>query len=528
MECLRLPLSFGRNAASTAVLALVLVLPDFAASQPYESALAAIEGEPLSLDEAIRRALDLGTASLDADAALRAASGASRRERGAFDPILFAELDVVDENTPSSSPFTGADVLETKQTAASSGARITLPFGTELEARLTTTRFETNSSFAALDPEYASQARLNLRQPLLKGLGPGTSAERDAAVRQWEAARARRTDAKLAVVANVTATYWDLYAAERDLAVQQLIVERATVFLNEAEKREAAGLVGPSEVATARVFLAEQQLAELDREERLGELSDRLASLVGRPPAKWVGRYHPTTEPRSDFTVESEEALQARALESNGELRAARRELAAADAARRGAKWNALPALDVLGSLGGNGLSGTSQPVSFGEEVTMLEAREGAGPSIEDAIGGEHPRWSVGVLLEFPLGLREGSGERERLAAEVARAEQRVIEIERGIQEEVRARHRELTHGVRRLELAQLGVEASSEQVRVGQIEYENGRSTAFELVRLGADLAAAQERYSSALVATAKAAAELERLAPSAESLVRWEEGSR
>jgi outer membrane protein TolC len=101
------------------------------------------------------------------------------------------------------------------------------------------------------------------------------------------------------------------------------------------------------------------------------------------------------------------------------------------------------------------------------------------------------------------------------LNAEVERAEQQAIEIERTLQEDVRARHRELRHGLRRLELAREGVDASLDQVRIGTIEYENGRTTAFELVRLGADLATAQERYSDALVRTAKAAAELRRLAP-------------
>jgi len=54
------------------------------------------------------------------------------------------------------------------------------------------------------------------------------------------------------------------------------------------------------------------------------------------------------------------------------------------------------------------------------------------------------------------------------------------------------------------------GVEAALEQLRVGTIEYRNGRTTAFELVRLGADVATSQERYSQALVSAAKAAADL------------------
>jgi outer membrane protein TolC len=44
-------------------------------------------------------------------------------------------------------------------------------------------------------------------------------------------------------------------------------------------------------------------------------------------------------------------------------------------------------------------------------------------------------------------------------------------------------------------------------------IEYNNGRTTAFEIVRLAADLATAQQRYSDALVRTASAAAVLRQL---------------
>ena len=77
----------------------------------------------------------------------------------------------------------------------------------------------------------------------------------------------------------------------------------------------------------------------------------------------------------------------------------------------------------------------------------------------------------------------------------------------------MRQSYRELNNGQRRLKAAREGVQAAQEQVRIGLIEFQNGRSTAFELVRLGADFAAAQQRYSQALVRSAKAAATLKQL---------------
>jgi outer membrane protein TolC len=484
-------------------------------------ALGGIRGEDLSLDAALSGALEHATGVHEAEATVRAAEGALRRENGAFDPVLFGGLTVSEDDVPNTSPFSTVAIVETQSTLTAAGARIRLPIGTELEATLEAAQIETNDDFATVEPMYTASGRLRLRQPLLKGFGPAAGGARSAARSELHAANARRSDAALAVRADASATYWDLYAAERDLAVQRLVVEQARAFFEQAESRAAAGLVGPSDVATAKVVLTEQELDAIDEEERLDEVSDRLVTLLGRAPAAGT-RWHAATEPPTELPVGMEDALVARALERNGELRAARRDLEARRAEAGAAKWNALPALDVVGSLGGNGLAGEPQPVSFGDldgdgtaDTLFVPTSGGQGDAIERALDRDAPTWSVGVMLEVPIGFREGRGEKDRLAGEVARAEQRVIALERRVREDVRARHRELAHGVRRLTLAREGVEAALEQVRVGRIDYDNGRTTAFELVRLGADFAAAQERYSDALVRTAKAAAELERLAP-------------
>ncbi|MEZ5064260.1 MAG: TolC family protein [bacterium] len=481
--------------------------------EAYRATLESLGGEPIALPAALARAFDTSPALGAARAQLAAAEGAARRERGAFDPTLFAEAHVAEADTPASSPFAGADVLATREEGGSAGARMTLPIGTEIEARLESSRLTTNSEFAAYSPEYSANGTVTLRQPLLQGFGIGTRGPLSRSENAVAAARAQFEDARLALEVDVTAAYWDLYAAERDLAVQRLLVERSAVFLNEATRKAEAGLVGPSEVATARVFSTEQRLAELDQEERLDVLSDRLGVLIGQSPAD--ARWHPVSDPGSLEDVDSEDALVARALETNEALRAARANLDALRADASAARRNLLPSLDVIGTLGGNGLAGTGREISFGGDVTVVPDRGDRGESVDQVLQRDYPTWSVGLELELPLFLREGRGEADRASAEVKRAEDQVAELERDIRADVRARAREARNGSERLSLAREGLDASLEQVRIGQIEYANGRTTAFELVRLAADLASAQERHSSALVRTAKAAAELRRLAP-------------
>ncbi len=472
-----------------------------------------IPGAPLTLDEAWALAGDHSTDVLQAAAALDAARGAVRRERGQFDPELFADATRSGDDQPAASPFTGASVLETDRTLARGGARVTLPFGTQLEASLDATRTETNSAFASLNPEYDATGTLSLRQPLLNGFGPAGHDQLSAARRAEDAAEARYRDAVLGARNRTASAYWDLYAAERDYAVQLLVRDQARAFLEEARTRARAGMVGPEQTASAQAFLAQQELAVLDSRERLDSVSDGLAVILGIRPEGGAPRFRPVTGPPHDFPVGPVEDLVRDAVEANQELRAERATVDQYRALARGAKWNALPTLDLLGTLGGNGLSGTGRDVVFGADTLRNDLRGGFGDAFGQVRRRDYPTWSVGVELTLPLGLREGRGERDRLEAQVEVARQQLSGNERALEARVRAVHRELVNGSARLAAARTGVEASQEQVRIGIIRYRNGRTTAFELVRLGADLATAQQRYSRALVSTAKAAAELEQL---------------
>lgn len=477
------------------------------------AALADIHGSPLALAMAVDLAMQNSTLILDAQAALAAARGRARSERGAFDPEFYSEASRLRNETPTSSPFSGASVLTNTESSVLTGFRTNLPTGTELSASLQAVRASTNSAFAALNPQYTTFGQLAVRQPLLAGAGVAADTDLRAARLGESQAEAFVDDAVHTVQAAVEELYWDLYAAERDLAVQRLIRERAEALLEESRLRARAGLVGPNQVENARVFLAEQQLAAIDREEALDAISDQLSTLIGVGPPEGAIRYRPTDSPPLDLQIAEIDELLARAVDANRALDVARRDVEEAELRLRAARRNRLPRVDLVGSLGGNGLAGDAQDVIFGSD-TLRSASAGNFADALRQIGElEFPRWSVGIDVTVPIGGRRRGGEIDRLRAEVERAEQRYVAGERAVKEQVRRYHRELFNGKERLEIARRGVEASQEQVRIGLIEYRNGRTTAFELVRLGADLAAAEQRYSQALVRTVKAAASLARL---------------
>ncbi len=480
-----------------------------------QTILDALEGTRLALHDAVDDALHGATSVRTAEAAYMAASGVNRREGGFFDPQLFFTFNRLVQDQPTASFFSGASVLSTTQNTSTGGLRLNLPIGTHIEASLNTISLETNSSFANLNPQYTAFGNLTVRQPLLGGFFVSANKNVAKADRELDAARARYDQEVLAISTQVEQNYWDLYAAVRDYAVQKLTRDRANAFLKETETRARTGLVGPDQVANARTFLAEQEILLLDREEQVDRTSDQLSSLIGKRPDAGKTRLIAADNPPDDFAVEEVGALVDRTLENNLALQAAKADVEAQRALLKAAFWEALPKVDLVGSLGGNGLSGTARDIYFGSE-TLRTTRGG---TFNDAVSQvvklkpDYPTWNIGLEVTFPILLRSGLGEQDRLEAEVVIADQRRIQQERILEEQVRASYRDLFNGKRRVTAAREGVDAAQEQVRIGQIEFQNGRSTAFELVRLGADFAVAQQRYTQALVRSAKAAASLRQL---------------
>ena len=472
-----------------------------------------IKGTPLSLDQAVQSAMEKSTGMQQAAAELKSAEGSYKRELGFFDPVLFASYQHIDDQSPTASFFSGANVLETKQTVSKAGIRMNLPYGTELEASLNTTELKTNSSFASLNPQYDAGASFSIRQPLLSGFAASARKQLNSAEKALETAQKRYDQIKLDISSEVERNYWDLYAAERDYAVQELVRDQAKAVLDEAQIRHKTGLVGPNEVANAKVFLTQQELALFDSEEQLDKLSDQFASLIGQRPEAGMSRYIMTNRPPQDFSIAPADEVVAQSIKDNYRLQAAKHEIENAQIFAKAAGWEVLPSLDLVGSIGGNGLAGTGQDIVFNGQTFPGPDSSPLSDALNQSIKRDYPNWSIGIELAYPIGSRTGSGGKKSARAQVVLAEQQYISAERQLEEQVRISHRELENGVQRLKIAREQVEAAQEQVRIGLIEFHNGRSSAFELVRLAADFAQAQQRYSQELVRNAKAAATLKQL---------------
>ena len=478
---------------------------DAAEAEPDTSFMA---GEPpgppsigLTLDQSQRLAAENNPAARSVLADLRSARGARMSEAGTFDPALFGEGSRTSTDAPVNSPFTAS---HSQLEELLGGLSWRSPIGTSLLVSLSQTQLESNAPFLTRPTERRAHARVDLVQPLTRGFGMASArGELRARDREVDAAERRLEAATIDLQAAVETAYWQLYASERDLQVQRLQRQRSAVFLRDQMARARAGATGPGAVAAARRFLAEQEVLLIDARLRYRAGSDRLNEVLGIPAAS-QDRLHALDEPPPPGEVMPLQTALDLAYRSSGALRAAEADSAAALARYRRAARDAWPSIDAFGGYGGSGLAGVGDTLAtnpdFGDAWSQVW---------DDA----YPDWSVGVRVRVPIGWRSERGERELQRGLYERASETTRAQRLALENQVRIAHREAEESIEALRAMQALAVAAREQARVGRLEYQAGRTTAYDLVDIETELVRAELQETQVLVRVVRAATELRRL---------------
>ena len=215
--------------------------------------------ETLSAEAAVGRAAQrnpsLRAALLDA----RSAGYAVAAERGARDPNFVASVQGEHSETVSRPGLQGganggdaASRSINNSLSANAAVTYTTDVGTQLElgTRTGTTWNSTNWTGTGalpddldIGPQYTAQGYLNARQPLLRGAGKDAEL---APLRQAEAAARgaenRHQDTASQTALDVLGAYWELWYADRAVAVQEQALEVAQNLVKDAQLR--AGQLG--------------------------------------------------------------------------------------------------------------------------------------------------------------------------------------------------------------------------------------------------------------------------------------------
>lgn len=317
------------------------------ASPGAEAGAAAVP--PLRLRDAIAAALQHGPALRPAEDAAAAAGIRLQLARSAFGMKI----------TPTFG--SGTDALGGARQDFGVGVSKRLPTGGD--ARLLVDSFQ--SAWATGDARDVGYA-FSLSQPLLRGLGPGATADLVTARRASATAEHTRHDAAQQLVVTVARAYYSVAMRQRLVRTAQLALERSARLRAASEARMKVGLATQLDVLRADLLQVETDAGLANQSEALAQALNQLKVLIGQPvdapieiasddlAAASLGSSSEPALPRQDGT--SEGALVSMALTNRRDVREARDRIADAQLARRVAQWNLLPRLDLNVSYSRRGL----------------------------------------------------------------------------------------------------------------------------------------------------------------------------
>ena len=434
----RSPIANHKSQITNCVFAAVLLLaPPASAQQPPHL-------PTVTIGESLRAALHQNPDLLNSVDTLITSRIA---ERGAASTFL-----------PQVTPFFSTDRSRDSSLRTESyglNASELFPFGTLVEGQAIVTR----ATGDAIENPYASDYRVTLTQPLLRGADPAVTRE---PLRQAQRAVASNERALEALRRRtVLLTYQAYLGVARQEEALRLAVERndrSKKLTEFSRARFQAGSVSRLDVLRAEQQEATTELAQNDAQIFVEDFLDTLRRTAGfprdlqfaiRPPVEL-----PLAEPPELIAVEG-------VLDRRPEALEARDQIVDAEFSLRIAKSLQLPSL---------------------QGVVTYEAF-GTGPSTGDALRPRNPAFVFGLRSQYGLNasLLYAQRREAEIALETRRRNYRLLEDD--FVRDVRQTYRRLRQVARDHDIAVRNAEVADLQAKVAQLRFEKGLSDNFNVV---------------------------------------------
>lgn len=506
---------------------------------------------PLTLDEAIRRALMNNTNIEIARDDVRIQETQINALRGFYDPVFTVSPTYQRNNTTGSSATNDLNVNSSLTQQISTGGNFSTFFNnSRTENAFAQAQVSSGSLSSSGSAIYSSSYGVRFTQPLFRNFKiDNTRRNLTIAKRRLEQTDAEFRRQTIEVITQVQRAYWDLVFALRDQQNKNANLELTKENLRQVEARIAAGAAAPlakAEVETelanreAEVIVATQQVSISENTLKQLLLKDALST-------EWARTYLPTDTPAfSTDPVNLQDAVND-ALANRFELRSLKLSQDINKIDIDYYKNQTKPQIDLNTSFSLNGLarSGTTDPVttnlftSQGELILLNglnEARAtipgldpilnpqivvpgqpsyaigGLGRSLANTFRSDAPNFSVGVTISFPFRNRTAKANlagaqitQNRIETQMRAQEQAVmVEVRNAVQAVETARQRVLA--------ARRARENAEIQLDGERKLFESGRSTTFLLFQRENALATARNSEIRAETDYNKALADLQR----------------
>jgi HAE1 family hydrophobic/amphiphilic exporter-1 len=469
-----------------------------AAGASAQATLAAAEAIQLTLDDAVRRAVENNPDLAVVQLATEVEAARVGQSRSAFAPVFSTAVGRSSDVLPPTNSLLGEEGVGTDEWFSSTGVRQRVPwFGGTWSASWDTSRISSTNPLTSFDPNVQSGFQVAFSQPLLR------DRTMDAARHQFIIARRNQEiseiqfrESAVQTVAAVKQAYWTLKAAQAHVTVQQRSLELADELVRQNRARVDVGQTAPLDLVQAEAEAASRRESLIVATAAAGDAEDRLRRLIMDPSDTtfWQTRLNPVDDASAIGPMPDVEAAVAKALGQRHDLARARLQLSNASTNMEFFSSQALPDVRFETSYRGSGLGGTQflRTGPFPGTVTGSLTR-GYGSVLNQIFTNDYPSWSFGVTVNYPIGQSYEEAGLARADIERRQTAQRIASLELQTVETIRQSGRQVRSTAERVDAAQAGANFAQQRLDAEQRRFEVGLSTSFLVTQAQRDSLLAQ-----------------------------------
>lgn len=514
---------------------------------------------PLSLNDAIRKALQNNNDIEVARDDVRFAEQALKSLQGVYEPIFAITPQYIHNISPQQSSLGGsAGTGKTTSTIFNWNPSITKTFetgGGTYTLSFANSRTNTNNSFSLINPFYSSNLSFTIDQPLFRNRSIDASRHairvQKKHLEQTDSDFRQRT---IAIISQVQAAYWNLVFALRNQQNQLDSLEVSRQNMRNIEAEIAAGAKAPLDRAQVQTDIATREANLFIAAQDVSTAENNLKQLMLRDPqaTEWSAQLTPTDSPAFDLSPVNLSAALEDAHKNRPELRRLNLQKEISDVDIQYFKNQTLPQVDLQSTFATTGLAGTDLGLPAGTQVPIIAGNPnttanafllnqvqgiqrqlgipiptvpttatagapssligGYGKDLSNLFGFSTRNLTIGVAISLPLhnttakaNLAGARITREQLDASYRSQDQ-------GIEMDVRNAAQSVDTAQKRVVASRAARESAEQQLAGEQKLYDVGRSTTFLLLQRQQELTAARTTELQAQTDYNKALADLQR----------------
>jgi len=427
---------------------------------------------PVTLRQAERLALEQNLSLKAQGYDLLAGVAAERKGYGIYDPLFSLTL-ARGKNQERLNQLSTVSQSNTDYRTYDAGVSQQVFTGGKLGLDFTNQR--TSYDFAPgvlYNPNYASELKLSLTQPLLKNFGRTVTEQGILfAVKDRQRSLEDLRNQAFTVLAGVRDAYYEVLRSRDELAYRQTSLELAQRVLKENRARVNAGVMAPIDILEAEVGVKQRERDLLDAQRQQQDALDNLALLLNsQEPFRAGDELLDVPELATDLDAGFRAALTGRP-----DIQQRLRDIERLQIEQEVAGNQRLPGLDLSAAYSHKGLGR-----SYSDDW-------------EDVSSDRFPNWQIGVTLSYPLGNRAADNEVLRNRVRLKSLQARLAQLHEEVRNEIRTAIRALDVNRKKIEVSARGRELAEEKLRTLLKRKEVGLATTRDVLQGEDDLALAR-----------------------------------